>query len=105
MTCDGLGRANVVMVSVGCGCEGPRASGCAFVNGLDNARRTVTLALRWNWVMRVCTFDSAFKCRTREGTEISPVLATLAGISLEFPFNRLASVTATCGEANAGGDA
>ena len=69
-----------------------------------NARGAVTLALRWNLVMRVCTFDSAFQCFTREGTEISPVPSTLAGISLEFHFNRLASGVTAGGEANAGGD-
>ena len=53
---------------------------------------------------RVCTFDSAFKCLTREGTEIPPVPSTLAGTSKEFPANRRAGVVTAGGEANAGGD-
>ena len=55
-------------------------------------------------MMRVCTFDSAFKCLTREGAEVSQVPSTLAGISREFHFNPLAGVIVRGGEASVGGD-
>ena len=54
--------------------------------------------------MHVCTFDSAFKCFTREGTKLSPVARTFAGISRGCPFKRLAGVVTKGGEANEGGD-
>ena len=54
--------------------------------------------------MRVCTFDSAFKCLTREGTAISPEPSNLSGISLELPLNLLASGLLRGDEASVGGD-
>ena len=54
--------------------------------------------------MRVWTFDSAFKCFTREGTKLFPVARTYAGRSRECPLKRLASVVAKGGEASDGGD-
>ena len=102
--CDRLGKSNVVVSSIWNGCEAPRTNGCPLVDGLDNARGAVTLALRWNKVMRDCTFDSAFICITREGTKASPVPPPFAGRSRECPLKRLAGVVTKGVEANEGGD-
>ena len=54
--------------------------------------------------MRLCTFDSAFGCLTREKTKISQVPSTIIGISRELHLNLLAVVLMRGDEARVGGD-